>query len=400
MKKVFIGVLAALMLFAFTACQNENPMAGISDLVTKIEVTSSVNSYFDTELAAAEKDITVVATRVDGSTFTVPENQYDYEPVELVTANDGEEAIVIGTVEYTGSTYSNASVSAPVYGYVYDVVDLTIKAPATAETYYGIPSDKTFNKSAYTLTVVSKDGEDDEPLYSKVLAADDYTVSFGESQTGDVTVTFTYDAETAKTATAKIVVLEKYLESIKVSVKAGVEAIIGDVAEAANTYVDVVGVYSNGEESALSTATVKWDETTLSNDETGKKFTSTDAVVVVTAKGGLNNTDITVRTPIDTIADYVTDYSVTVPSKQLYATTQISNTEFVLGSVTWKSGEANGLAGITKDDLQKSLLINGGTTVTVPAYMTAGGTYYVTITLSGQTKVASKVQSLTINATV
>ena len=400
MKKVFIGVLAALMLFAFTACQNENPMAGISDLVTKIEVTSSVNSYFDTELAAAEKDITVVATRVDGSTFTVPENQYDYEPVELVTANDGEEAIVIGTVEYTGSTYSNASVSAPVYGYVYDVVDLTIKAPATAETYYGIPSDKTFNKSAYTLTVVSKDGEDDEPLYSKVLAADDYTVSFGESQTGDVTVTFTYDAETAKTATAKIVVLEKYLESIKVSVKANVEAIIGDVAEAANTYVDVVGVYSNGEESALSTATVKWDETTLSNDETGKKFTSTDAVVVVTAKGGLNNTDITVRTPIDTIADYVTEYTVTVPSKQLYATTQISNTEFVLGTVTWKSGEANGLAGITKDDLQKSLLINGGTTVTVPAYMTAGGTYYVTITLSGQTKVASKVQSLTINATV
>ena len=400
MKKVFIGVLAALMLFAFTACQNENPMAGISDLVTKIEVTSSVNSYFDTELAAAEKDITVVATRVDGSTFTVPENQYDYEPAETVTANDGEEAIVIGTVEYTGSTYSNAPVSAPVYGYVYDVAALTIKAPATAETYYGIPSDKTFNKSAYTLTVVSKDGEDDEPLYSKVLAADDYTVSFGESQTGDVTVTFTYDAETAKTATAKIVVLEKYLESIKVSVKANVEAIIGDVAEAANTYVDVVGVYSNGEESALSTATVKWDETTLSNDETGKKFTSTDAVVVVTAKGGLNNTDITVRTPIDTIADYVTEYTVTVPSKQLYATTQISNTEFVLGTVTWKSGETNGLAGITKDDLQKSLLINGGTTVTVPAYMTAGGTYYVTITLSGQTKVASKVQSLTINATV
>lgn len=400
MKKVFIGVLAALMLFAFTACQNENPMAGISDLVTKIEVTSSVNSYFDTELAAAEKDITVVATRVDGSTFTVPENQYDYEPVKSVTANDGEKALVIGNVEYTGSTYSNAPISAPVYGYVYDVADLTIKAPATAETYYGIPSDKTFNKSAYTLTVVSKDGEDDEPLYSKVLAADDYTVSFGESQTGDVTVTFTYDAESTKTATAKIVVLEKYLESIKVSVKAGVEAIIGDVAEAANTYVDVVGVYSNGEESALSTATVKWDETTLSNDETGKKFTSTDAVVVVTAKGGLNNTDITVRTPIDTIADYVTDYSVTVPSKQLYATTQISNTEFVLGSVTWKSGEANGLAGITKDDLQKSLLINGGTTVTVPAYMTAGGTYYVTITLSGQTKVASKVQSLTINATV
>ncbi len=192
-KSILIGVLAALMLFAFTACEN-NATTGVEQLVvTKIEVTSEAPSLFAGE-AYDEEGLTVVATRLDGTTFEVPESDYTFTKAAKVEAKDGE-LTTVGSVSYDGYTYGNKVKAANVEAYVYTIDKLV--AEGSVATYYFIYDSAAtvtsdYNASAYTVTAQALD-DDDNVIYSRAL---NYLATEDASWTADT------DSEYKVTATA------------------------------------------------------------------------------------------------------------------------------------------------------------------------------------------------------
>ena len=103
MKKVFIGVLAALMLFAFVACDNSSS-SGLDQVVVSISV-SGTPTYFAGETADIE-DYTVTATTLGGSTFTVEEADLSWVGTHVAAVGTEEGATVaVGQIVYTGTAY-------------------------------------------------------------------------------------------------------------------------------------------------------------------------------------------------------------------------------------------------------------------------------------------------------
>ena len=187
MKKVFIGVLAALMLFAFTACDQQIPEIPKKDVqVLSAEIIEGDLGYlvgreFDPSRYTVEITFNDLSTTtVGGASILTAESTFGDQPgAQKITVN-----------------YGNTTAVNPVYVYAYAAASLSVDASAAATTYEdGKFYPDAIDKDDLVVTVVRTDGVEE------TLANDEYKVETAPGATataGVVTVKFgsvsdTYD---------------------------------------------------------------------------------------------------------------------------------------------------------------------------------------------------------------
>ena len=129
-KKVFIGVLAALMLFAFVACDGGTAASGT---ITMVEATTSKEYVKDLDTPVAS-DFTFTGYTITGEPVNIPSNQFDIDEVGTPADNEAEVTFVWAT---TNIPVKPATVT------VYDDAEFDL-AVGTAEVNYYIPATGTF----------------------------------------------------------------------------------------------------------------------------------------------------------------------------------------------------------------------------------------------------------------
>ena len=246
-KRVFIGVLAALMLFAFVACDSNSGATSAleENIITGLTITSEVPTYFKGE-TADESSITVIATTLAGTEKALSENEVDFTlDTDVTTTSDSTgEPVSIGTVKYIGYNYSGNAVSTEVYAYIYTMDKVAVEGPDTLEMYYysgNAVTSPAVNTSSYTVTGYAVD-DDNKTLYERELVyrakadgtvADDseYTVAFPTEITaagiGQLTFTAAEDFGTIAPVTCNATFMLDTVKSISLAVKDGVKIIDG-----------------------------------------------------------------------------------------------------------------------------------------------------------------------------
>lgn len=204
-KSILIGVLAALMLFAFTACEPQ-----VIEYPT--EATSfGVRTVGDTTYLEGEdfdfRGLEVVQIYKDGSTKPVA--------AEDLTVSGGED---LSSSSKVTINYLGKEVISELEPVVKGINAITVDA-STAKTQYvsetGLASDSSsFDKTGLVVTGQYKEGE--TVVLSRVLDADEYTVTFDSQATSagtEQTATVTFDTD--KTATFKLTTAEDEVEKIE-----------------------------------------------------------------------------------------------------------------------------------------------------------------------------------------
>ena len=204
MKKVFIGVLTALMLFAFVACENQTPVNSYDLAVVGIEVEGAPSILLGEKPEAF--DYVVTATRYNGETFVVSADDLKFEisDTSSLTVNSAtnKEAQKVGTVTYVGpyagGTYGS-TLTEEVNAYVYAVESLTVTGAEDAKYYQNVvgkkvngvvaTTDNILRKSDYTVTATYTDIDGEKQ--TSVLADDQYAVTgFDDKTVARVELTF------------------------------------------------------------------------------------------------------------------------------------------------------------------------------------------------------------------
>ena len=376
-KRVFIGARVALMLFAFVACDNSNPTAGLSDLVTKIEVTSSVPSYFVGETPELE-DYTVVATRMDGSTFTVSSEQLTAIGGGLTALAEEGENVAVGAATYVGAQYGEVT-PVVLYADVYQMDKIVVSGVDNA-TYYGtalnfsttaVEDRVSFRLSDYTVTAYDETEE-----FSRVLTTSEYAANVSESlKIGENKVVFTADSKfgTIPTETKNIMIYPDYLLNATVTTVPATtkEAVVNATAGDASDWVEVKGSYQSGLTKTLTSGyEAEWTDTAF---KATSAFTAESEGITVKVDGLTGSYSATVVP----VADYVKSFTVSAAGTASdYITT--ANVSFSASSVVWASNSSTAHA-----DEEYVVLLNGATTpVQVPSQVTSG-TYPVRVSLQG-----------------
>ncbi len=386
-KTILVGMIATLMLFAFAGCNNQ-PMAGVEEMVTEISITSETPSFFKGDKVEAT-DFTVTAKKVSGETAVVNPQylEFDFDDTKvkdgaLVGTSVSEDvAGKIGTVRYTGATYGTGTVSADIYAYVFTMDEITVSGSET-EPYYGAATDVELRTDAYTVTGIAKD-DDGEIIYSRELTSSEYTPSVDAvaSNTSFADVTFTaastFQTSAAITAAEKprITLLPDYIVSIVATQKEGTVAYVRGTAGEASNWVTLTATYRSGKENPL-TGTVKYaDEEFTATSE----FTADPVIINIeyTAGYGEKNEKWTGEVTINPAPDKLISFTVSPGTVSVGETLVASN--FKVATQTWASTKTAAPEGVELDSL---LQINGGSQVTIPAYA-ASKAYPLTFSLIG-----------------
>lgn len=193
MKKVFIGVLAALMLFAFVGCDNSTPVVETPKTLSEIGYRVVGDTNYISGEAFDASAFEFIAIYGDGSSEVIP-------ATDLMTATEIlTNATNAAAKKFVELSYLNGSKSVKVPVTVYPINDVAVSG--TPATQYaakggvaGSATDTTnFDKTGLTVTGQYK--ENNEVVYSIALDADDYTVTYdsqatsvGKSQDAIVTV--------------------------------------------------------------------------------------------------------------------------------------------------------------------------------------------------------------------
>ena len=193
MKKVFIGVLAALMLFAFVGCDNSTPVVETPKTLSEIGYRVVGDTNYISGEAFDASAFEFIAIYGDGSSEVIP-------ATDLMTATEIlTNATNAAAKKFVELSYLNGSKSVKVPVTVYPINDVAVSG--TPATQYaakggvaGSATDTTnFDKTGLTVTGQYK--ENNEVVYSIALDADDYTVTYdsqatsvGKSQDATVTV--------------------------------------------------------------------------------------------------------------------------------------------------------------------------------------------------------------------
>lgn len=193
MKKVFIGVLAALMLFAFVGCDNSTPVVETPKTLKEIgyRVVGDTNYISGETFDASAYEFVAIYT--DGTSEIMSAADLMPNTTVLANATAAKRAYNV-TLKYLNGT---TTVSVPVT--IYPITDIAVSG--TPATQYaakgGVAGNATdtanFDKTGLTVTGQYK--ENNEVVYSIALDVDDYTVTYdsqatsvGKSQDAIVTV--------------------------------------------------------------------------------------------------------------------------------------------------------------------------------------------------------------------
>ncbi len=184
MKKVFIGVLAALMLFAFTACDNQmgyKTPVGISAVASQTEYLEG--ETFD------PSTVSIVVDYSDGSSRTM---------------TGAEAGLATAVIEEGANTYTVS----------YGVQTQYTSAPETMITVMGYKADSAVISNLPTTGTLNADGEVDVDFSATTV-----TVSYNNGKTrtleaGEYKITPSIKASAGKqTATAALTVFEQPVSS-------------------------------------------------------------------------------------------------------------------------------------------------------------------------------------------
>ena len=323
MRKLMIAMLALAVVFGFAACDNNSGSASLTDqYVVSLEVTSGPEAYFDGQTVDVA-DYTVTATRVDGSTFTVPSEdlEFFYSSGSDLTENEDSTSKVIGSISYTGFYKVPGTVlSVAVEADVYTADAINVEGPAVAQLFNTQGVDD-FDYSVYTVTAYALD-DDSAVLYSDEIEVTDDNVTeiftFTDALNTDVFKTGNWDipvkfgsatkAISGGKNTVTISVKLDTLKGISLKVNEDKEAIIGTAkAGKAGDFVTVVytmesGKTYEGDDYQGTKATVDWTSSTPVN------FAS--AAEEITAKITINGSETTAKASITPVADYITKFKV------------------------------------------------------------------------------------------
>lgn len=357
-KSILIGAIAALMLFAFVACDNSGATVE-SKIITQIEVTSEVPSLFKGE-DLSESDITVVATALDGSTFTVPASD-----LTVVVDTDGAdvkvdsgEATKIGTVAYTGYNYGSLTpVTADVEAIVYTMDNIKVTGPATPAAFYfvqpttgaAVKFHTEYDPSLYTVTAEAIDDEDgttvlfSRPLvYSKTAADTEYSVEIAKKTANAATSeagTITFEVSTAFGSVAsqsvEILCQPDNVKSVTLAVKDG-KKFVGGVAATTYEkaeYFDATAVYESGYTEAITdTYSIAFDQSSLTQDS--KLPAAPGAATVSATYKNVKSNVVTVTT----VSDYIVSYTASYTESATVKATEKVQKDLVKFDITWASG--------------------------------------------------------------
>ena len=194
-KKILVGLIAALMLFAFVACDNSTPSVDYNDKTVKgigYRVVGD-NSYLaGEEFSLSNYEFYVI--KADGTTAVIPASDLTADKTTLANTTAATTTELV-TVKYLNSTTLTATVSVSVY----PITD--IEVTGTPATQYaakgavaGTATDATnFDKTGLVVTAQYKNG--DTVVASRTLDEDEYTVTYDSQASA---------ADTEQDATVKV----------------------------------------------------------------------------------------------------------------------------------------------------------------------------------------------------
>ena len=342
MKKVFIGVLAALMLFAFVACDNNAPSVELTNPVVRLyQDEDNVVEYLVNEVPTVD-DFVIMAQRADGSVFQVAAD--DLRIISQNTATAGEDATVASIAYNLGYMVAPVNVKATVYGVEKVEAEYT---GSDFDTYYvgytstnpedGRLANDVFHKSQYTVTVTYDTDQ------TRVLESNEYVVTTiadmatGTAKTATIIVDLNKDgaadsdASTSTATVSNLVIVSDPIRSLAIELAEDVngdvtEFIAGEDAGTAPTAADfkVTGTYASGKTAVTSNVTLSYITDTLEEGDFPESGTFT---VRATAK---DNTAIFVEQSFSVTANYVKNFTINniaglAPGAVVNATTQTVN---------------------------------------------------------------------------
>ena len=388
-KSILIGALAALMLFAFVACDGGTASAADRTIVA-ISVTDGPTEYFGGETIDLD-DYTVMATQVNGDTVPV-EAKYlslDEDKVTAPADNSAVEPGVIATVTYNGPFMATYGLQADITASVYKLDSLNVEAAETQATYYNGSSTKNL-KDDYVVTAYAI--YDDEVVFERELEADEYSVSAADSfivadafaKAGKAVLTFSTSYNSSATAiedgslTASVYVLNDYIESFEFVIggdDATKEPIIDSTTTLnASDYVTVTysmasGKTGNATETGATGVEVKWNAEVTAGTTTleeGSTYT-----ISVTAPLGAKGTESTQTKTVTLIPNYIASFKVTAATSTDVKGGYELTAEKVNISPVWKDTTVGAVSTVNDAVLKQNLrfvLSNGteATSYTVP----------------------------------
>ena len=308
-KSILIGVLAAMMLVAFVACDNSSASSAFEDnIITGLSVTSDVPTYFKGETVDTST-ISVSAQTIAGTAKPVAASdlKFTLDTDVSTTSDTTDEPVTIGTVEYVGFNYTGASVPAvEIKAYVYTMDAIEIEGPSTPYYQGYVPAE--FDYEPYTVTGVANDADGNE-LYSRELVAEtEYTAELEATDVENVggsSITFTANADFGTvTDEYDIIVQQDRVTGLTLATVDDYEVIEGSVAPGTTQYGDLLKVtqtYVSGKTENVTGAVINY--TGLAADN---KFPVYGATVTATATyNGRTSNGVS----IDISRNYVTAFT-------------------------------------------------------------------------------------------
>lgn len=266
MKKVFIGVLAALMLFAFTACDNStpsNPYATIAGVGVR---TSGDSVYLEGE-DFDFRGVELVLYMTDGKEVAA-------DPASFVVAADGkklETSDTSVTVSYLGLADYDAAVPVTVKA----INAITVNATNLVTQYVGkggSTGSDTFDAEGLVVTGQYKDG--DTVVLERTLAEDDYRVNGYTSPADGKELTLTVSKGTAQSEAFKVTPVKDTVASYTLTPSKSHYYVGDSKALADNFTLDLEWESGEETEDAAIAEYLVWDATAISDNSS--KFVADD----------------------------------------------------------------------------------------------------------------------------
>ena len=332
-KSILIGALAALMLFAFVACDGSGSASALEEnIITGLAVTSDVPTVFKGE-TIDEDDLTVVVTTLAGTTRTLSSDEFTFAPNYSMTSEDEtlkdkeDKSVSVGIVTYDGYSYTDTTgIFAVVKANVYTLDKITVSAPSTPQTYYTGWSDQKVDYTPYTVTGTAL-GENDEVLYSRALVAEDeYTATLsGTDSAGKGTLTFAPvsaldSASAVASATTSVIVRTDKVDTVVLTTKSSYEVIAGTPVPTAKTELekifDVTVNYISGKTESYPASGVEFEFTgTVAGSASTQVMPSSGSVSVKAKYSDVESNSV----PVQITPNYVKTFTATYKSGKVVA---------------------------------------------------------------------------------
>ena len=367
MRKILVGLIAAMMLFAFTACEQQMPKYPASEWdleIAKVTFVSSATTFREGDTALNAVPVTVNVEYKNGDTTN-----------GVVASLSTTEALVggenIGTVDINGDSTADALVT-------FNAIEKTGLTINTDEATLSVKESE--------ISIDPDNSKDSlEGITVTLTYADGYTVPAGDSWTSS------WNGTTAASTTGAVVSYdgEEAIVEFTVTDRKPVaitalsaeytdeETIVGEAFNA--SHVEVTATYSDGSSAVLpsSNYTLNYYSYTFADTDVASGI---DVVATLNKDVAKDASVKTATAHITVVADYVTAMSVAVktdPAQTFVAGTAITANQFTFTAT--RMAQAASVPENLKTIADSSVTIDPATTTPAVGYT---GSYTVNFWLT------------------